>query len=350
VKHFATGNDTSEARPPDLFLMIGAGQSLKWLAVVCTLFGLSLIRPLFGESVHVFYEIGVLGILAVGMLGPSFVKARSLALKNILERFTRDEPGFRKMYQEFVDSQEHGPRPILAGMAAAAFFLAFRITVSWSFIPYTFETTRLVITMLGAVAVGLFVKTIWLLLTFGFLVSRMSLEFEKLQDKLFSWELLERAGTGYARTAFGASFASVGIFWMVLASRGLIGERPESLAVSLSTMFLLLLLALVIPLAYLLVPIWRLHRILVHRKTEIRKLFETDFIRTEREFLEKPRREMAQKYLAERQAVEEVEKLPEWPFRLETFAKVMTLVAIPVVLFFLKEVMADVIVALLKQK
>ena len=107
-------------------------------------------------------------------------------------------------------------------------------------------------------------------------------------------------------------------------------------------------MALIVPLAYLVVPIWRLHRIMAQRKEEIRRLFAEEHGATERRFLENPDRQMAQTYLQGRQVIQEIDNLPEWPFRFETLAKILTLVAVPAGLFIFKEIVVDVLVELLK--
>ncbi|HNV72318.1 MAG TPA: hypothetical protein PKO06_21600, partial [Candidatus Ozemobacteraceae bacterium] len=280
----------------------------------------------------------------------AFIRARRDALRLILDRYVSGDAVFEPLYAHFVERHQQGWRPVLAGLFMGAFFLIFRWSISWDLLPYRTGGTRLFITLMGALACGLFVRVLWQLLGFGMLVSGMSRELEERGARLFSLELLERAGAGYARTAFGASFLSLGLFWLAMASRSLIMDRPGALAETLPSVFLVLLLALIVPLAYLILPIWRLHRIMAQRKNDIRRLFAEEHAATERRFLEQPNKEMAQAYLQGRQVIEEINNLPEWPFRFETLAKLVTLVAVPAALFIFKEIVVDVAVELLKHK
>ncbi|NLI79006.1 MAG: hypothetical protein GX442_21510 [Candidatus Riflebacteria bacterium] len=329
------------AEPGRAWRWLGLGLA-AWLVTVPVRWGL-------GEEVHLFYETGLLYLVATGLLGPAFIRARRLALRFILDRHAAGDPVFEPLYEHFLNRVERGWRPVVAGWGTAGLFLGFRLAVSWELLPYHGVPARLVVTLLGAIACGLFVRALWHLLGFGVLVSGMSRELEERGGRMFSLELLERAGAGYARTAFGASFLSLGLFWLVMGSRALVMDRPADLAETLPAMIGVLLLALVVPLAYLVVPIWRLHRIMAQRKEEIRRLFAGEHADIERRFLEQPDREMAHRYLTGRQVIQEIENLPEWPFRVETLAKLVTLVAVPAGLFICKEIVVDVVVELLKR-
>ncbi len=307
-------------------------------------------RLAWDDRIHLFYEAGLLYLIIIGALGPAFLRARRDALRMLLNRYAKDDPVFEPLYAHFVERHQQGWRPTLAGLGTGVFFLFFRWNISWELLPYQLSASRVFITLLGALACGLFVRALWQLLGFGMLVSGMSRELEIRGARLFSLELFERAGAGYARTAFGASFLSLGLFWLAMSSRSLIMDHPAALAETLPAVFLVLILALIIPLAYLIVPIWRLHRIMAQRKDEIRRLFAEEHTAVERRFLEQPNREMAQAYLQGRQVIEEINNLPEWPFRFEMLAKLLTLVAIPAALFIFKEIVVDVAVELLKHK
>ncbi len=326
--------------PGRVWLVLGGGLA-AWLVSVGT-------RMVWAEVIHVFYELGLLYLVAIGLLGPAFIRARREALRGILDRHVSGDHVFETLYEHFVNRYERGWRPLAVGLATAALFLGFRWGVSWELLPYRSDLARLVVTLVGALACGLFMRALWLLLGFGMLVTDMSRELEERGARLFSLDLLERAGTGYARTAFGASFLSMGLFWLAMASRSLVMDRPGDLAETLPAMFLVLLLALIVPLAYLVVPIWRLHRIMAQRKEEIRRLFAEEHAAIEARFLEKPERDMAQAYLQGRQVIAEIDHLPEWPFRFEALAKVVTVVAVPAALFIFKEIVIDVLVELLK--
>jgi hypothetical protein len=322
-------------------LILGGGVGL-WLLSLAA-------RLVWPDDIRLFYELGLLYLVVVGWLGPAFLRARREALRGILDQHVAGDPVFESLYASYLQRYEQGWRPLAAGLAVAILFIGFRWGISWDVLPYRSDLARLAVTLAGALASGLFVRTLWLLLGFGGLVTDMSRELEGRGARLFSLELLERAGAGYARTAFGASFLSMGLFWMVMASRSLLIDRPGDLAETLPSMMVVLLLALVVPLAYLVIPIWRLHRIMAQRKEEIRRLFAAEHAATEARFLAQPDREMAEAYLRGRQVIAEIDNLPEWPFRFEALAKVITVVAVPGALFICKEILVDVLVELLKK-
>lgn len=237
----------------------------------------------------------------------------------------------------------------MVGFLAGTGFVLFRSLVSWDLIPYSHELSRLVLVLVGGIGFGLMARTLWLFLSFGYLITRMSQELEIRQETLFSWELLERAGKGYARTASGAALLSLGIFWMASAAQRTILGGGGTLVEQLLTILLFFFLALLLPLVYLVLPVWRLHRILVVRKNRVRDLFAGDLAAVEQQFLLNPSRELGKKYFEIRSLASEAERLPEWPFRAGMVAQMFTLIAIPALLFIGKEVLVDVLVELLKK-
>jgi len=166
--------------------------------------------------------------------------------------------------------------------------------------------------------------------------------------ELFSWELLEQMGKSYARAAFGAAILSLGFLAMVLTNLRLFSAEIHTNPLQILLMEGIFALVMALPFAYPIVPQWRLHRILVSRKTEIHELFYARFLATERQFLQKPDCELAQQYLAQRQVISEIERLPEWPFRIDTLAPMLTIFALPLELFLLKEVLVELLLTLLK--
>ena len=298
---------------------------------------------------HLAYELGWVFSFTIAILGPSFLKSRRLALGIILNEFAKDENEFTKIMHAYVDIDETGRRPSYVGIVSGLVFFAFRIFVTWDFIPYAYDMTKWFAAVIGSVGFGFFLRSLWLFMAFGYMISQMSVKLEEFQDRLFSWELLEKAGLGYARTSLGAAVFSICVFWLVISKPLFLDSMSTKLLSQIPFLVEMLCLSVIIPILYLMVPQWRLHRILTKRKKEISDLFYSELRLTEKEFLMKPQRELAAKYLLERQMSREIDNLPEWPFRFESLAQIVTLVAIPVFLFVFKEIAVEVLVELLKR-
>jgi hypothetical protein len=315
---------------------------------VILLFAIGLFRPLIGEIILWMHELGMVFCFIAAILAPSFLRARRKVLYAGMEKFSRNDDTFFALHREYLETHERGYKPFLVGLSASGFYLFFRAVITWDLIPYQFDGTQVVTAISGAIGFGVLVRAIWLFLAFAFLISQVSVELENKQARLFSWELLERAGRGYARTALGASLFSFMTFWLVVSSQSFMFYEGH-LSAKIQFISLMLVMAVGFPLFYLMLPLWRLHRILLQRKGEIRELFRAGYHQTEKSFLEKPSKELAREYLLERQVRQEIENLPEWPFKLETFAQIITVVALPTSLFIFKEVIVDVLVELLKK-
>jgi len=286
---------------------------------------------------------------SLGALGPAFIRARHTVLERLLQAFVPQETTFHDQYRVFRHRTEQSWEGPAVSLFGGGSFIFFRFAASWESLDPLANPAYPLATLVFALGLANFVRSLWLFLVFGFLVNRMSLELEKNQDRLFSWELLEHAGKGYARTALGAALMSFCICWMALANLQLYLQQAGRLPGQLLLMEFLLALGVIVPLAYLFIPQWRLHRILVKRKDEIRALFYDQFLRIEGQFLKDPKRELAETWLARRQLVQEVERLPEWPFRFENLAPILTVVAVPAMLFLIKEIMVSVIIELIRK-
>ncbi len=306
------------------------------------------VRSFFDASIHPIRNLWWVFTFTMGALGRPFILSRRQALGRLLNNFAAQEPSFSKMFDEFVESEDRRHEPEIVGALGGGAFLVFRLAVSWEVLHLIGTPAFWFSSFFFSFGLGLFSRAVWMFLTFGRLVNRMSMELERIQDRLFSWELLESAGKGYARTSLGASLLSFSLFWMAYTNSLNFTTDLESIPKQIIFMESVLALAILVPLAYLLIPQWRLHRILVKRKLQIKDLFFSEFIGIEREFLKNPRREMAEKYISARQVIQEIDQLPEWPFRLENIMPILTVVAIPLVFFF-KEILVDVIVNLIRK-
>lgn len=283
------------------------------------------------------------------ILGPAFIRARRLSLETAIRRFLADDGRITDVYNRFVHRIEIDREPLVVGAIAGVCFFLFRVASAWEVLPTLYGTwfMRLLL-VFHPCGLGYMAATVWYLLAFGLLINRVSQELESRQRDLFSWELLEQMGKAYGRAAAGAAVLSLGFLAMVLTNLKMFAGELHVRPLQVITMELICAVALALPFAYLVIPQWRLHRILVARKQEIRELFYGRFLATEREFLRRPDCPLAQQYLASRQIIAEIENLPEWPFRFETLATVVSVFAIPAGLFFLKEVLVDVLVGLFR--
>jgi len=321
-----------------LFLLVVA----FWAAVVAA----SVFDPTITAWKQVWWGMG----FPVAILGPAFLRGRRLALHDIIRQFLATDPPIQELYNLFVRRVEDDREPLIVGLLAGFAFLIFRVAASWEVFDTVYATwfMRLML-VFHPFGLGYTAATVWHLLRFGLFINQVSRELETRQRELFSWELLERMGRAYGRAAAGAAVLSLAFLVMVLTNlRFFSGELAGNLLQVLA-MEAVCAVALGLPLAYLVIPQWRLHRILVERKREIRELFYARFLATEREFLQRPDRSLAQEYLANRQVIAEIDNLPEWPFRFQTLASVMSVFLVPLALFFLKEILVDVLVDLVKK-
>ncbi len=286
----------------------------------------------------------------VSMLGGAFIKARRVALGGILERFVPNGPGFTGEYQSYIARIEMGWNPAIVGILTSFSAFAFSIMASWEVLhTLVTQTPYLFILTIRAIGIGFMAKSILLILSFGSLNNRLSLEMENTQKETFSWEFLESMGREYARASVGAAVISVCVLGLILSNFRLFMSDLQNHWNQVLLMEGILLMGVVIPVVYLLYPQWRLHRILLTRKNEIRQIFYSRFLQSEREFLKAPEFEKANRYLEARGLIEEIEKLPEWPFRFQTLTPILTVFAIPIGFFLVKEVLVDVLVELVKK-
>ncbi|MBF0500559.1 MAG: hypothetical protein HQM09_10540 [Candidatus Riflebacteria bacterium] len=310
---------------------------------------ISFIRFFFGEHIFPVYELGCTFGFTIAVLGPPFLRARRLVLGGLIVNHAQNEPVFKELYATYIKRHEDGWEPIFIAIIAGSVFAGFRLNVSWELAPYQYEVTRWLTVVVGTLGFAFFARTIWMFLAFGWLVSRLSKELELAEERLFSWDVLEAAGRGSARTAVGASLLSLATFWITLSTSRLFALQDNTLSGELQFAFGIFLLSIIIPMTYFLVPQWRLHRMLIKRKQQIRDLFSAKLHTLEHALLKKPDRPMAERYLQERQLLIEIENLPEWPFTVDSIARIATLVAIPALLFLFKEVLVDVVVDLVKR-
>lgn len=309
---------------------------------------LSLARLFVGERVHLWHELAWIFGFTLATHAPAFITARRKALGLLLDRFAKEEKDFHDLYQSFIRRQEEGWQPFLIAILTGGTFAGFRLAVSWDLAPYSLDIARWAVLLVGTLGFALLGQGIWLFLVFGKMMSEMSRMLEQREARLFSWEVLEATGRGFVRTGIGASLLSFAVFWIVLTTNTLFVGDNATLASQFLFAVGVFLLSWTIPLAYFIFPQWRLHRMLVRRKEQIRELFTSKLRELERELLRSPDRQLAENYLRERQVALEIEYLPEWPFTFGSVARIITIAAVPAFAFLFKEILIDVLVGLLK--
>ncbi|MFZ2959705.1 MAG: hypothetical protein WA705_22710 [Candidatus Ozemobacteraceae bacterium] len=309
----------------------------------------SFIRIFLGERVHPLYEFGWTFGFTLAVLGQPFIYARRRILGRLINHHATSEPIFNELYTGFIQRHEEGWEPLVIACIGGGVFACFRLIVSWDSAPYSYEISRWTTVIVGTLGFAFLTRTIWLFLAFGWLMGRLSAELEKAEERLFSWDVLEAAGRGYVRTALGASLLSLAVFWITLTTSRLFALQSTDLADEFFFAFGIFLLSVIIPMTYFLVPQWRLHRMLVKRKKQIRDLFSAKLHEFEHSLLKTPDRSLAEKYLQERRLLVEIENLPEWPFTYGSIARIITIVAVPAFLFLFKEVLVDVLVEMVKR-
>ena len=270
-------------------------------------------------------------------------------MRQLLQRFVPAEAEAHALYDKLNERMARGWDAAVFGVVLAGAFVMQRWGVVWDLLPYRFAATRWCSLVYGALGFYCFARAVWLFLAFSHLVGRLTAYFEREQHRIFSWELLEVCGRGYVRTALGTSVLSFCMLWMAVVTHRLFVGSSGDLAREMGYIVLLATLALFMPLTYLVVPQWRLHRILVARKRAIRALFGEKLLVLERQVLAEPKRELVEAYLHERELLAEIDNLPEWPFRVGAVVQIFTVVAVPVAVFVVKEVLVDVIVELVKK-
>ena len=285
----------------------------------------------------------------VSLIIPAFLKARRLALGSIIQGLSLEKSNFQQLFEEYKKKKETGWESFSIGILVGGFF--FLVTIMSSnelFLAHGSFAFWLKALVFGF-GFGLFGKAFWLNLCFGFLVNQMSKELEEKHSDSFSFELLERAGQGCGRISLGTGAISACLFWMFMANFWFFKPSSSFLPYQVFFTEAVFLLTILYPFVHLIFPQYRFHRMLVKRKGEIRRLFFSELLQTEKIFIATPNKELAQKYLLERQIIQEIENLPEWPFRSETLFPFLSVVAIPLILFFIKEIAVNVLVELLKR-
>lgn len=303
---------------------------------------------LFGGAFHPKTNIWWVICFPLSVPARAFVKARRRELSHCLERFLPPDSGLFGSIREFIVRNEEGWDPAIVGLLTGGFFGAFRLAVTfdiWSAFFTTGNVFVLLLQVMGLVFIG---RGIWSILSYGMLMNRLSRDFSGEAKKTFSWGLLESLGYGYARASVGAGFLSFGFLTMVLSHLRLFAAEAHAHATLVLLMEIVFAIALLFPLGFLLLPQWRLHTILVERKSGIRGIFEQRLLVAEREFLQNPSPEQAQTYLAAREVSAEIENLPEWPFRFESLAPMLTLAVLPGIVVFGREILLNLVVDLVK--
>ena len=279
------------------------GETL-WVALFPVLFLVGLLRAAGDERIHLFYELSWVYAFSCAAVAPSFVRARFRRLGDLLAGNRVEENAVHEPVRQYERRLMFSSQPLVLGLSACAGFLAFRLLVTWDLIPYQGEVVKLVHVLTGGAGMYLLARALWQFLSFGYLISHLSEVFEEHQDKLFSWQLLEDSGKGYSRTAIGAACLSLGVFVMAVSAQTTVLGMAGGFLDQLVMYTCYLVLALLMPMLYLVVPVWRLHRILVARKGNIRALFQDELAGIEREFLQKPEKEVGMRYLQARRMAE----------------------------------------------
>ncbi|MBF0503065.1 MAG: hypothetical protein HQM09_23255 [Candidatus Riflebacteria bacterium] len=308
------------------------------------------IGSLFSHAIQPINNLWWVFAFPVAIVGPAFFRARREALSAVITRLSSPDSRLTGLANEFTARFENGVSSIRVGVLTTCILFFMRLCVIWDMPILLYNRSLHLLTFIYCVGIGLLAQTIWIMLEYGVFINRLCIELEITQKTTFSWELLESLGRGYAQTSLGAAVLSVTILDMVVrGNMRLFLINWSSINSQIIFMELVFGAAVVTPFVYLLRPQWRLHNILVFRKEEIRTIFSKRFHEAERAFLTDPGSDNVDRYLAARHTFEEIEKLPEWPFRFESIAPMLSVFILPVVLFLLKEVLVDVIVNLIKK-
>ncbi|MFZ2958171.1 MAG: hypothetical protein WA705_14885 [Candidatus Ozemobacteraceae bacterium] len=307
------------------------------------------IGSLFNHAIHPLNNLWWAFAFPIATVGPAFFRARREALSAVITRLCSADSRLVNMTNEFTVRLENGMEPLLIGIFTTGILFAVRLFVVLDIPALLYNPNHQFLTFIHCVGIGLLAQTIWILLKYGILINQLCIELEATQKTAFSWELLESLGRGYAQTSLGAAVLSLAVLGMAAANLRLFLINWSSMALQIIFMELVFGAAVIIPFVYLLLPQWRLHRILVCRKEEIRSIFSTRFREAEHAFLADPGSDKVDRYLAARHTLEEIEKLPEWPFRFSSIAPILSVFIIPVFLFLCKEILVDIIVNLIKQ-
>ena len=118
------------------------------------------------------------------ILGPAFIRAWRLSLETSIRRFLPDNDNVFCLYNNFVRRIEVSREPLIIGVLAGTTFFIFRILATWDVFGTLYQS-RILLFMLffHPFGLGYMAGTIWLLLSFGVLINRISLELETRQKE-----------------------------------------------------------------------------------------------------------------------------------------------------------------------
>jgi len=304
------------------------------------------IASFFSERFHVSRNLWWAIAFPLSALGPAFVQARRQMLDTALRLLPRRDQPMLDLVQTYVQRHETGRDPAIVGLVSALAFGAFRVSASWEVRDILYSWPFIIHTVILLLGIGCMAQTIWLILYYGRLINALTLRLSDQADRLFSWTQIAAMGNSYARASLGTALISLAFLVMVLTNYQLFAADMKTHTVQILFMEVIFCAAVIMPFAYLILPQWRLRTLLITRKELLLQRQLPLLIEAEHAMLIEDSRDVTrtERYLQRRREWREIEALPHWPFNIDAVAPMISVFAIPVILFLFKEVLVDLII------